>query len=395
MKKTSKRLIQLFVAAALLAAGVVGMGALTASKPKLEKREQVISHPLVKTVEVELKQVSVMIEGEGTVRPLQEISLVPQVGGNVVGVSPSLVNGGRFSKDDVLLSIDPADYKVAVTLARAKVKDSESKVKLAKEEAAIAREEWRIHRRRSEGKNSPPPPLVAKEPQLAAARALLQADRATLSKALLNLERTELKAPFDGRVSMKNVDVGQYVVPGQAVAAIYSIEAAEIVLPLENDDLFWFEAPGFTPGSGAGAMASVKARVAGREMSWPGRVVRTQGKLDEKTRLVNVVVRVEGPYERKPPLAAGLFVRVEITGRTLEKAADIPRAALRAGNTVWIVDNNSRLRFREVEVARVYEESVLILAGLKEGERIVTSSLRAVSNGMLVRTPLTKAEDES
>ena len=341
---------------------------------------------MVRTVKIKTGSQPVRIQGEGTVRPLREINLVPQVDGKVIYVSPSLVNGGEFSKGETLLRIDPVDYELAVTLAKAKVKEAESRLKLAQEEAAAAQEEWRLHRAGGSKAKIKPPPLVAKEPQLAAAQAGLEADRANLSRALLDLARTELKAPFDGRVSQENVDIGQYVSSGQALAVLYSTEAAEIVLPLENEDLFWFHVPGFTHGDGPGSGAMVRARIAGWDLTWPAKVVRTEGKLDERTRMMNVVVRVEKPYAKKPPLAVGLFVTVDIEGHPLPDGAVIPRTALRQGKLVWVVDKGGRLRFRKVDVARVHGDEVMVQDGLKDGERVVITPLKAVTDGMAVRS---------
>jgi RND family efflux transporter MFP subunit len=167
---------------------------------------------------------------------------------------------------------------------------------------------------------------------------------------------------------------------------------AEIVVPLEDENAFWFHIPGFTPGKGPGAPATVRARIAGREQAWTGKVVRTEGKLDERTRTMNVVVQVKDPYAEKPPLAVGLFVTVDIQGRTLPSAAPIPRAALREGNMVWVVENDERLRFRKVEVARIQGDQALVKAGLDNGEKIVVTPLKAVSDGMAVRTVATEEE---
>jgi RND family efflux transporter MFP subunit len=316
------------------------------------------------------------------------------VDGKVVYMSPALVNGGEFSKGDTLLRIDPVDYELAVTLTEAKVKDAESMLELAKEEAAAAQEEWRMLHAGGSGTDSEPPPLVAKEPQLAAAQAKLEADRAEMNRALLNLKRTELKAPFDGRVSQESVDVGQYVSPGQALATIYSTQAAEIVVPLEDESAFWFSVPGFTTGKSRGSRAVVRARVAGQERTWSGEVVRTEGKLDERTRMINVVVRVERPYSKRPPLAVGLFVTTDIEGRTLPNAAVIPRSALHEDDMVWVVDNDNRLHLREVDVARVQGDEAIVQAGLEDGEKVVLTQLKAVTDGMVVRTAPVVKEDE-
>jgi len=384
MNKHKPRIIHFIATLVFIGIGALVFVVLTATKPKLERTQPPVPKPMVSVARIKTRPQIVTISGEGTVRPLREIQLVPQVNGKVVFASRALVDGGEFDKGDVLLRIDPVDYQLAVTLAQARVKDSESKLKVAEEEAAVSREEWRLLYE-ADPKNKQIPALVAKEPQLAAARAKLAADRADLQKAKLNLERTEIKAPFDGRVSEENVDIGQYVSVGQALATLFSINQAEIVVPFEDEDLYWFHVPGFTPGDEPGSVASVSTRVAGRESIWPGRVVRAEGKLDERTRMINVVIRVNKPYETKPPLAAGLFVTVDIEGRRLENAAMIPRAALRENNMVWVVDQTGQLTFRKISVARLTPDAVLVDGGLKTGEMVVVSSLKAVTDGMRVR----------
>jgi len=265
------------------------------------------------------------------------------------------------------------------------VKDSESALKIVEEEAAASQEEWKLLNSEEPGAASKPPALVAKEPQLAAARARLEAERADLQKALLHLTRTEIRAPFNGRVSAENVDIGQYVTGGQTLATLFSTDAAEIVLPLEDESLRWFHVPGFTPGDGPGSPAAIKARIAGRDLIWQGRVARAEAQLDAGTRLINVIVRVDNPYVSRPPLASGLFVTVEIQGSRLENAVLVPRSALRENGTVWVVADDGRLSFRKVTVARLLPEGAILNAGLENNEKVVISSLKAVTDGMRVR----------
>jgi RND family efflux transporter MFP subunit len=362
MSKHKPRIIHFIVSMVFIGIGALVFVVLTATKPKLERTQPPVPKPMVSVARIKMRSQVVIIRGEGTVRPLREIQMVPQVNGKVVFVSGALVDGGEFEKGDVLLRIDPVDYQLAVTLEQARVKDAESKLKVAEEEAAVSREEWRLLYK-ADPKTNQIPALVAKEPQL----------------------RTEIKAPFDGRVSEESVDTGQYVSTGQALATLFSTNRAEIVVPFENENLYWFHVPGFTPGDERGSVVSVSTRVAGRETFWPGRVVRAEGKLDERTRMINVVIRVDKPYETKPPLAAGLFVTVEIEGRTLESAAMIPRAALRENNVVWVVDKNGQLTFRTVSVARLTPDAALVEGGLKDGEMVVVSPLKAVTDGMKVR----------
>jgi len=385
MGKAKRHIIHFLVMVVVIGLGVAGFLALTASKPQLKRTKPPVPVPMVRVTKIETGPKAITIRGEGTVRPLREIELVPQVGGKIVYVSPVMVDGGEFRAGDTLLRIDPLDYKLAVTLARARVKDAESRLRVAEEEAASAIDEWRLIYQNSEDVDEEPPALVAKEPQLAAARARLAADRADLQKAKLNLMRTELKAPFDGRVSEESVDIGQYVTAGRKVASLFSTRAAEIVIPFDDESLYWFDVPGFTPGNGDGSSVRVIARIAGRDLTWSGKIMRAEGKLDERTRMVNVVVRVDKPYATKPPLVAGLFVTVEIKGHTLENAAVIPRSALRENSLVWVVDDSGQLMFRKVAVARLGTNQAILRSGLEDGDLVVTSGLKAVTDGMQVR----------
>ncbi len=395
MSKIKRRIIHFAVMVIIIGLGAVGFLALTASKPQLKRTKPPVPVPMVRVSTVQTGPKAITIRGEGTVRPLREIELVPQVGGKVVSVSPNMVDGGEFKKGDTLLRIDPVDYELAVTLARAKVKDAESRLKVAEEEAASALEEWKLLYQNNREVEKEPPALVAKEPQLAAAKARLAADRADLQKARLLLKRTGLKAPFDGRVSDESIDIGQYVTVGRSLATLFSTRVAEIVVPFDDESLYWFDVPGFTPGNEAGSPVKVIARIAGRDLNWSGKVMRAEGKLDERTRMVNVVVRVEKPYATKPPLVAGLFVTVEIKGHTLENAAVIPRSALRENNIVWVVENGGQLKFRSVEVARLGTNQAILHSGLEDGDMVVTSGLKAVTDGMQVRISPQSEEQKS
>ncbi len=390
----TNKIIHVATTVGLIGFAAAGFVILTANKPQLEKTKPPPPVPMVRATPVTIETVAIPIRGEGTVRPLREISLIPEVSGRVLFVSSNLVGGGDFARNEILLKIDPVDYELAVTLAAARVKDSESALELAREEAAAAQEEWRLLNEDQPDSKSPPP-LVAKLPQLEAARAKLAADRADLQKARLNLKRTEIRAPFAGRVIEENVGIGQYVTAGQPLATLFATEVVEIIVPLEDESLYWFDVPGFTPGEGPGSPAAVRARIAGRDLTWPGRVDRAEGRLDAGTRLINVVIRVDEPYRQQPPLAVGLFVQVEISGRTLPDAAVIPRSALRENNTVWVVDDKGTLTFRAVKVARLFPNLVFLSEGLQAGEMIVTSPIKTVTDGLRVRIGKTFEENAS
>ncbi len=381
----NKRFLHITIALILVLAGLAGFAAMANSKPQLEKKKLASPAPLVQVMPVASAEHQVLVSGQGTVRALREVRLVAKVGGELMYVDPALVNGGSFKQGQVLMRIDQADYEVAVVKAQSQVKDAESKLLLAKAERDAATEDWLEHQRLQEGPDLDVPPLVAKEPQLLAANANLDASKADLRKARLDLSRTVIKAPFSGLVQGESVDRGQNVNAGQELATIYSIEAAEIVVPLSSSELNWIKVPGFTAPNGPGSPVNVNVQIAGKRQTWQGRVVRAEGAIDERTRMIKVVVRVDKPYLQLPPLAMGLFVNVQVQGRNLSSAVKIPAGALRSPDQVWVVDGKSRLRLRGVTTSRREKEYVLLATGLKEGDMLVTSSLGAVSDGMNVR----------
>jgi RND family efflux transporter MFP subunit len=373
---------QVSIVAAMITVAILIFAVMMSTREQVVRQKMTLPAPKVNVTTAQVGPTRVRITGEGTVSPLREIDLVPQVGGRVVYMSSAMVDGGMFSEGEVLLRIDPEDYKLAVKAAEARVKDFESKLMLTEEEAEAAREEWKLQK--GDNDDSSPPPLVAKEPQLAAARAALAGAMADLDKAKLNLKRTEIKAPFDGRISSKSVDLGQFIGVGQKLGAIFSVEAAEISVPLENVDLRWINVPGFTDEDEITSEAIVIATIAGQDVQRPARLMRTEGRIDARTRMVNVIVRVDRPYDVRPPLAMGLFVRVEFAGVTLSDAIWLPRSAIHDGDTVYIVDGEDRIRFTKVDIARYDRDEVLVRSGLTSGELIVTSPMKIVTEGMKV-----------
>jgi multidrug efflux system membrane fusion protein len=327
------------------------------------------------------------------VLPRTESTLVPEVSGVVVSVSPSWANGGFFKSGETLLKIEASDYELALVAAEAQVAQARVRIAREEQETAVALKEWESLGNDGEE----PPPLVAHEPQLAEARALLESARAMKRRAELDLERTEIKAPYAGRVWQKSVDVGQYVSPGSPVARIYSVEKAEVRLPIADDELAYVDLPldyrNDDPASTTRRQlpeVTLSAEFAGRKFTWEGKIVRTEGEIDPKSRRVHAVAQVLDPYGRgedpdRPPLAVGLFVHAEIKGLELQDVIVLPRHALRRGGRVLIVDADTRLRFREVSVRRIQGEKVVIATGLENGERVCISPLDVVVDGMRVR----------
>jgi len=395
MKRRAKILLPL----GILAAGGLGVALIWLTQPVVESTRPDVPAPLVRVRRVEPRPVDFVVRAHGTVAPRTESDLIPQVSGPVVWVSPALASGGFFEDGEPLIRIDRADYEVALESARAAVARGESEYERAHKELErqqrLAKQSVASAARFDDAVNAE---------RIAAA--VLREARAKLERAERDLERTEIRAPYAGRVREENVDVGQFVTRGTPIGRIYAVDYAEVRLPVPDAELGFMDLPLLyrdeTPEDG-GPSVLLRARFAGGEHTWTGRIVRTEGEIDARSRMVNIVARVEDPYGRggnsdredsdeaiavtkreRPPLAVGLFVEAEIRGRRVESAVILPRSALRDGNRVLVVDAAGRLHFRDVEVLRKQREEVVIGDGLAAGEDVVVSPLPAVVNGMEV-----------
>ena len=344
--------------------------------------------PLVNTIRAERVDRTLIVEAEGTVTPRTESQLVPEISGRVIEVSPSLAVGGFFDEEDVLLRIDSRVYELAITRARAAIEQARLRLVTEQAEAALARKEWEAVGR------GEPSPLLFREPQIAEAESSLASAMASLAQAEYDLERTVLKAPFAGRVRSKQVDVGQFVQRGMSLATLYAVDVAEVRLPIPDAELAYCDLPlayRDVSSPSIGPPVKLTALFAGREHSWNGRIVRTEGEIDPRTRMVNAIAQVDDPYARgresgRPPLSVGMFVQAEIQGIRVRGVVAIPRFILRSADTVYVVGPDNRLDIRSVDILRLETDTALVRSGLADGERVCASPLEPVVQGMLVRT---------
>jgi RND family efflux transporter MFP subunit len=386
------RILKIVLPIVVVAAGGLIAVALVKNREAPDRLPPEITWPLVRVQDVQLQDLRMTVRSQGTVSPRTESELVPEVSGRVIEISGSFVSGGFFEEGEVLLRIDPHDYEQAVVQARAQV--AQAKLLLAREvaEQKVAVEEWE-----ELGSDDPAPALTSRELQVADAEARLSAAEAALVRAERDLERTAVRAPYKGRVREKRVDVGQFVNRGNAVGTLYAVDYAEIRLPLPDEDLAFLDLPLVYRGEQAdreGPEVILRARFAGEIHEWRGRIVRTEGEIDPRSRMVHVVAQVKDPYAQskdpqdpdRPPLAAGLYVEAEILGEMVHDVVVVPRSAVRDGGRVLVVDDEDRLRFRDVKILRSSGAEVIVGSGLAPGERICLSSLPVVTDGMHVRT---------
>ena len=374
-----KRLLPLFV----VLGGFAAAALLIATGPQVQPQAAKLVPPLVRTLTAQPGTHQFNVRTHGSVVPRTESELVPEVDGRVLRVSPALVSGGFFSKNDVLLEIDSLDYDVALEQARAGIARAESD--LDNERKDHERQEDLV----TKGSISASQ-LDNSLNRVTIAKATLREARAQLARAERDLARTSITAPYDGRVRSERVDAGQFVRRGEAIGTIYAVDFAEVRLPIHANELAYLDLPISKAGQALATQSKVtlSAEFAGSLHSWQGKVVRTEGELDPMTRMVHVVAQIANPYDsrqQRAPLAVGLFVDATIHGKTISNATVLPRSALRRSNQVFVVDEQDRLRFRTVNVLRLVDDQVYIGEGLGGGERVCVSALQSTADGMLVR----------
>jgi len=369
----------------ILFAGFITMGIIIKTGPTMDQKPPASTAPLVRTWIATSETVQLSVLTYGSVLPRTESELIPEVSGRVIKISPSMVSGGFIRKGEILLEIDPLDYEVALEQARASLAAAKSELSNAKKAHErlldLAKQQLASQSQQDDALN-----------RLRFGQASIREAAARLSRAERDISRTKIKAPYDGRVRSKRVDIGQFVNRGAPIASLYATDFAEVRLPLHDEELAHLDLPLAGQESPNQPTAILRARFAGANHTWEGKIVRTEGELDPKTRMINVVAQVEAPYERsgnRPPLAIGLFVEAEIIGNTVDNVYIVPRSALQANEQIYVLSSEYRLQFRDVNILRTVEEDVYITSGFKSGETICLSTISNAVEGMLVE-PVTE-----
>ena len=369
MQRKAKRAILIAGIFAVAGGGAVGLSKL---KPAPETREAADAELLIDVLTLEHTTASFLVRSQGTVRPLTETVVSAEVSGTIVWISPKLVAGGVFAQGEELLRIDPTNYEVAVEQATALLQQRQIEFDGAeqlRDQGYRAETEW------------------------ASAAAALASARADVVKANRDLERSVIRLPYDGMVRTKEADLGQYVNPGTRLGVAFATDYAEVRLPLTDQDLAFVELPAAgSAEAGDGPVVDLSAVQRGETAHWPAQIVRTEGVVDENSRVTYAVARVEDPYrlstasEAGSPLPMGTFVAASIEGTTVPNVIRVPRTSLRGNDQLLFVDDDSRLRIGTVDVLRADAQYAYLRGGARAGDRISLTAIESPINGMRVRT---------
>ena len=328
------------------------------------------------------KDFQVQISSNGTTTPLTQTVLTAEVGGEVIYRSKKFAEGASVIEGEILAKIDDTDLQLQYKNALLQLANAEVQYSLQLAEAEVAKEAWD---KIGDGVASD---LTLKKPQLKQAEAFLEVAKAQVSSAAKKLNKTEIIAPYAGRIQNVNIDLGTTIIPGQPVGAMYTSSEIEITLAVKDNDLQFLSIPmdGRKLNPSEQASVVIESFYKGKTQSWEGKLERVDGVIDPITRMINLIAVFKNDFieSDKPNLPIGLFVEAKIDGITLKNIFEIPINSISEDNEVYIVDKDNQLELRELTILKKYSEFVIIKDGLKAGERIVTSKLSTASNGIKV-----------
>ena len=374
------RLKRALVPFAIFASGIGIFVLLQATKPEPESSVEIPRPTRVYTETATVASTQLAIDIQGEVRARINTDIVAQVGGRIVSVSTEFIEGGRVRPDEALLMIEDTDYRSALNEAEARLAASQVELEQALADADVARKQLMGQKN--------PSPLALKKPQVTRARAAIQAAEANMSLAQTNLDRTQISLPFMGRISSIAVNLGQFVSPGKVVGRAFGTDIVEVRLPLNDGQLGALGVPiGYSAEAGQGLPVDLTATVGGAVYHWVGRLNRLDAAIEPTTRTVFGTVEVTDPYVGEGmPLAVGLYVDANVSGRMIDNAISIPIEALRAGSQVFVVNELGLLEVRDIDLIHRNRDRVVLASGVQVGEQVVVSAIRNPIPGMRLQS---------
>ncbi len=394
------RALRAAIAITILVAGVASLVYMVKTKPQAQKSVVLREGAAVEIIEIDNVSTNVVVRARGTVMPARQVVLGTEVGGKVIELSPELQPGGSFAAGEIIARVNPADYRLALEQQYALVDSAQAQLAVEESRRAVAAREWELFgSKRTEGANKE---VALREPQLRSATTQLKSAQSGLKKARLSVERTLLRAPFDGMVQARNVELGQIVGPGSGLLSFVGTDSYWVQISIPVERLVWIAVPGIN-GQSEGSEVTIHHRVGSEHIERRGRVLRLLSEVDPAGRMARLLVEVDDPLglkatqgsaaEKKEeptsnlPLLLGTYVEVEITGRQAEHVVELPRSGLREGDLVYIMSKDNTLEKRKVEVLWRRERTVVLASGLDIGDRVVLSPIAAPIAGMKLRLP--------
>jgi len=370
-----------YIGLIILAVSIVVAGVLIKSKSVAVSEEKEEEIPYVKTMMILPETVNVSISSQGIVQPESQLNLLSELNSRVEWLSPKMEAGSSFKQGDTLIVLDKRDYELELISAESEVLNAKVNLEREQAESDLAKKEWN---RVGVGSGSD---LALRKPQMAQAKATYAATKARLEQAQRNLNRTIFIAPFDGRVRNSKIELGTTVFPGTSIGKIYATGTYEVRLPIADQDVP-FSGLEFN-GQKIEKSKQLDVIIIQGDNKWSAKIVRTEADIDPITRMMAVVAKIDNSDIKMftMPLAVGQFVQAKISGIEISDIFILPRSSVR-NESVWVVDRQMSMRNRSVEVLRNEGDSALIGEGFEPGDRLLTSRVSSLVNGLKVTLEL-------
>ena len=324
----------------------------------------------------------IKIKSTGTTTPITQTVLTSEVGGEVIYRSKKFSEGSSVISGEILAKIDDTDLQLQYKNALLQLASAEVQFAVQQAEAEIAQEAW------DQVGEGIPQELTTKKPQLKQAKAALEVAKAQVQSAEKKLNKTEITAPYTGRIQNINIDLGSTIIPGQPVGSMYTSNEIEVTLSVKDSDLQFLDIPmdGRKLNPDQKSIVIIKSLYKGEMQEWAGNLERVDGVIDPMTRMIKLIANFKNNFieETKPILPIGLFVEAEINGKQLENIFMIPNSALTPNDELLFLNQDDALEIRKVSVLTKMKNHILVKEGMKAGERVVVSKLSIATNGMLV-----------
>jgi len=368
---------QVIVPVAILAIGIVAFIGFSSLKKPPEEKAEVDNTPIVAVDEIHVAPMNLTVNSYGVVKPKYETELVAQVSGQIVELSDVFVRGGFVTKNQLLARIDPNDYEAALIDAEATMASARAALEKERAQGQVAEREWKRIT------DTSPTELSLRKPQLAQELARVKSAQASVLRAKRNLERTEIRAPYDAMIESRLIGLGSFVGTGSQIGKLLGTGVAEIRLPVADNQLQ------FLVEHGENAQVDLIGTYAGKNVIWKAKVARSEGVIDSKSRMSYLVAEVNDPYglnagansSDQSPIRFGSYVTANILGVSLDSAAVLPRYLVN-NNRVAILDADSKLHYVDIIIARQEGSNVIVTSGVQEGDQLIVSALDYPIDGM-------------
>ncbi len=382
----------------ILFIGAVVIGLIFGLRPKPQPNTDKLAEPPkaeIKVVHATPSPAALNVTSQGTVTPKREIDLIARVSGEIISVSPIFADGSFFKAKEQLIKIDDIDYRAALASAEARLAGAEQRLAEERGRSRQAKREWR------DLGNTEANALFLRKPQIAAAEAELRSAKAEVEKAKRDLDLTTIRVPFDGLIQQTNVNLGQYITPGTAIAKVYDSSVAEVRFSLSDRQAALVNLPlaGMEIDAESAPSVTIKATVAGKTEVWNAKITRTDANIDTQSRMYFAIAEISHPFDTKlngtsTPLMMGLFVEGEIQGKQLNDVIELPRSAVFKRNKIYVVDSEEKVELKLVNVLHRDENSIWIRSEFPGGTRVVTEKQALLVPGKAIK-PISEAEQQA